>query len=228
MTSGIYIRTKEMKRNISKSKLGDKNPMFGKPHITTEETRAKLRVPCSKEKALKIGLALKGNHPSPNKDKTYEEMYGIAKARELKKRHSDSMIGKNKGRKWTKKQRINLSKVHTGRIFSKKHRKNIRLSIIKYNKKAGKFRTRIGKNEKQILDKIEKESKYKIKRNFPIKSLGYFVDGYCKETNTVYEVDEPHHFDVYGNLKERDAERQKQIEEKLNCNFIRIVAEEER
>ncbi|HUU87636.1 MAG TPA: hypothetical protein VMX17_07770, partial [Candidatus Glassbacteria bacterium] len=61
-----------------------------------------------------------------------------------------------------------------------------------------------------------------IERNFPVKKLGYFIDGYCAKTNTAYEVDESSHYNAHGDLKERDIERQKEIEEKLKCSFIRI------
>jgi hypothetical protein len=58
---------------------------------------------------------------------------------------------------------------------------------------------------------------------FYIKELGYWVDGYSKEKNIVIEYDEPHHFDENGNLKSRDVIRQKEIEEYLQCVFIRII-----
>jgi hypothetical protein len=71
----------------------------------------------------------------------------------------------------------------------------------------------IGNNETFILDNIENEIKYKIIRQ---KQVGrYIVDGYCPETNTVYEVLEKIH---YGRLK-KDTERIQNISEKLNCNF---------
>ena len=57
---------------------------------------------------------------------------------------------------------------------------------------------------------------------FHIKELGYWVDGYSKEKNIVFEYDERHHFDIYGKLKEKDQIRQKKIEEYLNCTFIRV------
>jgi len=43
-----------------------------------------------------------------------------------------------------------------------------------------------------------------------------------KKRNIVIEVDEPHHFDQNGNLLEIDIRRQKEIEDFLNCTFIRI------
>jgi hypothetical protein len=54
-----------------------------------------------------------------------------------------------------------------------------------------------------------------------IEHLGYFVDGYDKEKNTVIEYDEKHHF-KNKKLREKDINRQKEIEEYLKCKFIRI------
>lgn len=47
MPKGIYIRTKEARVNMGKAKMGNKNPMFGKPSWNkdipmTEETRKRL------------------------------------------------------------------------------------------------------------------------------------------------------------------------------------------
>jgi hypothetical protein len=51
-----------------------------------------------------------------------------------------------------------------------------------------------------------------------IKELGYWVDGYDKENNVVYEFDEDYH----KYRKERDLKRQQEIEKFLGCVFIRI------
>ena len=56
---------------------------------------------------------------------------------------------------------------------------------------------------------------------YHIEELGYWVDGYDKENNIVYEIDEPAHF-INGELCGRDEKRQKEIEEYLECEFIRI------
>lgn len=55
-----------------------------------------------------------------------------------------------------------------------------------------------------------------------ISQLGYWVDGYDEENNVVLEIDERHHFDSNGLLRERDVQRQKEIETYLKCKFIRI------
>ena len=57
---------------------------------------------------------------------------------------------------------------------------------------------------------------------FYIEELGYWVDGYDKENNIVYEWDERRHFNRDGTLKEKDINRQREITEYLKCKFIRI------
>ena len=79
---------------------------------------------------------------------------------------------------------------------------------------------KIGKNETHKLNKWENIIGYKILRQYPV--VGYFLDGYCKELNIAFEVDESYHYDIDGNLKEKDIIRQQNIENELNCEFIRI------
>jgi len=60
---------------------------------------------------------------------------------------------------------------------------------------------------------------------YHIKELGYWVDGYDKENNIIYEYDEKHHFNYDGTLRYKDIQRQKEIEEHFpECKFIRIKA----
>lgn len=70
-----------------------------------------------------------------------------------------------------------------------------------------------GKHEKQLLDLQEIKDNCTIDRNFYI--LGYFPDGYCHETNTIYEVYEEFH----KKHIERDRIRQERIQNRLNCQF---------
>jgi hypothetical protein len=79
----------------------------------------------------------------------------------------------------------------------------------------------------EFFDKLMIEKNCHIKHalnggEYFIKDLGYWVDGYDEENNIVYEWDERHHYDVYGNLLEKDVIRQKEIEDYLKCRFIRI------
>lgn len=76
----------------------------------------------------------------------------------------------------------------------------------------------MGKNEQKLLDLQEKVDNCKIMRDFNI--IGYYPDGYCKETNTIYEVYEPYHDCSTQVLK--DKQRQSEIEKALNCKFVII------
>ena len=102
-----------------------------------------------------------------------------------------------------------------GRHHSSKTKYKQRLSAIKYIKESrGNISPNIGKHEKDILNEIEKQLNIKIIRQYFIN--GYFVDGYCKENNTVYEIDER------IKNKPREIERENYIKNKLKCDFCRI------
>jgi len=107
-----------------------------------------------------------------------------------------------------------------GKHHTLESRRKIRIGAINYLKNNGGYCPRIGKNELSIIDNQEQIDNCKIQRQYFIKELGYTVDGYCKETNTVYEVYEKHHKNV--NYLNHDLQRQKEITDYLKCNFIVI------
>ncbi len=74
----------------------------------------------------------------------------------------------------------------------------------------------IGRDETHILDTLEECFGYKIIRQHKV--AGYFLDGYCPMLNLAIEVDEPWHQIYY----EKDACREKEIKEHMNCSFLRI------
>lgn len=57
---------------------------------------------------------------------------------------------------------------------------------------------------------------------YHIKELGYFVDYYEPNLNIVIEWDESTHYDIDGNLREKDKQRQEEIISHLKCKFVRI------
>jgi hypothetical protein len=73
----------------------------------------------------------------------------------------------------------------------------------------------IGIKEIELLSKQELIDNCKIFKQFDT-GIGYIVDGYCLETNTVYEVYEKRHRDSV----EKDNKRQQEIQSYLNCKFI--------
>ena len=107
----------------------------------------------------------------------------------------------------------------------------IRLRTIKRieeNKLNGyQIQPNYNKNACKIFDEISLKEGIHIQHamnggEYHIKKLGYWLDGYDKENNVVYEFDERQHFDKDGNLKEKDLIRQKEIENFLKCKIIRL------
>jgi hypothetical protein len=75
-----------------------------------------------------------------------------------------------------------------------------------------------GINEDKILNFFETTLNIKIDRDYHV--LGYHPDGYCHETNTIYEVYEKYH--LYKDKMIYDIRRQKEITDHLKCNFVII------
>jgi len=94
-------------------------------------------------------------------------------------------------------------------------RQRLKESRIRQNIESGAW-YQIGKHEKQLLDEQEVKDNCKILRQYQISV--YVVDGYCKETNTVYEVyEKAHDKKVF-----EDLDRENEICKKLSCDFIII------
>jgi len=77
----------------------------------------------------------------------------------------------------------------------------------------------------EALDILSKETHTYIQHamndgEFHVKELGYWVDGYDKQNNVVYEFDEKYHFSE--KQQKKDKIRQKEIMDLLNCKFVRI------
>ena len=114
---------------------------------------------------------------------------------------------------------------------SEKVRRKIRLASIKRIEERRNNGEQLIPNYNPIACNLIDEYGNKYGYNFihamnggeyHIKELGYWVDGYDSEKNTVVEVDEPSHYDNEGNLLERDVRRQNEIINFLNCDFIRM------
>lgn len=194
----------EVKLKISKANKGRKLTDDQKKKISIFMSNRKL----SNEHKKKIGLK--------HKNKVLSN--------ETRKKISLSRIGKPWNGKHSKEfiKKLKERNKNFPGFLGKKHscetKKKMRISTIKYLQKKGKLCPRIGRNETRLLDDREKLINFKIIRQYHIKKLGYIVDGYCKNNNTVYEVYEKKHLDK----TQKDLIRQKEIQEFLNCNFIII------
>lgn len=163
---------------------------------------------CSVEQRKRISETLKNNIPW-NKGLTID---------------IDSRIISTKGRHWKcsdiARENISRSLLGNKRSLGFKHSEESKRKIREYALKRAQENglINIGKNETQLLNEQEIKDSCKIIRQYKI--LGYSLDGYCKETNTVYEVYEQKHF--RKSIIEKDLKRQKEIEDYLKCKFIII------
>jgi len=168
-------------------------------------------------------------------------MKGKNHTKKSKKKMSDSilklgLIPWNKGKtKETSKRLLGVSKKLNGKVrgvnkkpFSDEIRRNQRLVAIKrIESKCGQLSPNYNPEACKLIEKFGKENNYNFQHaenggEFHVSGLGYWVDGYDKEKNVVIEIDEVFHFDLDGNLKEKDIIRQKEITDFLKCKFIRL------
>jgi hypothetical protein len=177
----------------------------------TEETKLKISM-SKKGKPSK----LKGKHISEaTKKKMSLSKTGLTIPFNIRQKISKT----NTGRKLTTQQKLNRSRRGVQHHFYGKHRsaevKNkLRQAALNHIEQYGY--TSIGKHEKQLLDLQEQKDNCKLLRQVQIKGVGYIVDGYCIETNTVYEVYEKFH----DKQVFKDLDRETEICNYLSCDFI--------
>jgi hypothetical protein len=183
------------------------------------------------EKRIKYWNSLVGRKFSEStKRKMRESHIGVKPSEVTRKRMKESAI--KRGVKPSQAAHENSIKVRLGKPpwnkglpkekqpkfghrVSEETKVKIRIAIFERVKKnVGLPFPLLGRNEKEILDKLEQEMNYKILRQFKV--MGYFLDGYIPELKLAIEVDER------PKDKERDTKRQKRIEEELGCTFRRI------
>jgi hypothetical protein len=119
-------------------------------------------------------------------------------------------------------------KTWLGKKHTKESKLKQRLSTLNYlSTTVGQITPRYNVDSIPIIEEYGKKYGYNFQHaenggEYYIKELGYFVDGYDKEKNVVIEIDEPHHFNTDGSLKQKDIDREYQIKKLLKCEFIRI------
>ncbi len=193
------------RRSIILKKVHKNIPKERKKLINTKISNSEKGKIVSEETKLKISNANKGKILSvEHKNKISKSHTGI----------KNYFYGKHH----TKKTRKIISEANKGKRMSKKTIEKIRITVLKNIKRFGG--PRLGKNEKQIIDNLEKEMEYKIIRQ--CEACGYFLDGYIPELNLVIEIDEKEKFDLNNILKQKHIDRQQNIEKELNCKFLRI------
>lgn len=208
MPTGVYVRTDEYK-NMCKGRIPWNK---GKKNCYSKETIEKL----SNAKIGKVGRL----HSEKTKEKIRNSLLGHKVSEKSKIKMSESHTGKVLSDECKRKlsySRMGNKNPCFGIKKSDDIKKKIRASVIKYIlENGGSVLNIIGKNESELLDRQEKINSCIIDRDFTV--LTYKPDGYCHETNTVYEVYERYHDRcVYEDLK-----RENIICSYLGCDFIII------
>ena len=163
-------------------------------------------------------------------DETKEKMSKSQSGRIVSDETKIKISNGNKGKIRSEEYKMKMSMIKKGQTHTTNSKLKMRLSRIKeIESKCGQVIPNYNKKSCQYFNNIIEKTGVNIQHaenggEYNIKELGYWVDGYDKENNIVYEYDEKHHF----NKKERifrDIEREKEIIKHLNCKFIRIKDE---
>jgi len=122
-----HKHSEETKRKMSEDRKGENNSMYGKKRIMSEETRKKM----SESHKGKVGV---------NKGKTWEEMYGVEKAKEMRKQLAKKSKGKNnpmygKKRKFSEetKRRMSEGSKNTIKKIKKQYPLFSKIEEMRYN-----------------------------------------------------------------------------------------------
>jgi len=120
-----------------------------------------------------------------------------------------------------------LNSEHGCPFCAEKQRRLKRIKRIEFNLKNGyQITPNFNSDACKIFDEISLKENIYIQHaqnggEHHIKELGYWLDGYDKENNIVYEFDEKYH--ETKKQQEKDLIRQKEIINFLNCDFIRLI-----
>jgi len=216
--------------NKKKGLSGKSNPMFGKHHSDetkrkiSEKAKSRKRNTHSEETKQKMREKRKLQAPptlgmkfGPVSEEAKEKMRSKLVGRKL----SDEMREKIKHavrQRYLREKEMGIQRKH-----SPEAKQRMREAVIK---KMGLGQTvvpRYNPDACKLIDEYGKLHGYNFQHaenggEYYIKELGYWVDGYDIERNTVIEVDEAHH----SRQIKKDIIRQNEIISHLGCEFIRI------
>jgi hypothetical protein len=237
LTKETDPRLMESSKKQSESHKGDKNYMFGKSFYDVWVEKYGENVANEKYEKWKnkISYASDGINNHMFGKSFYDvwvEKYGenVANEKYEKWKNNCNLAWeslKNDEERFLQ-YRLKISQTLKKRVFTEEHLRNLSISGRKriyksygspnYNPSACKYFNQLMEQTNTFIQHAENGGE------FYIKDLGYWVDGYDQENNVVYEYDEKRHFRL-GQLKEKDIKRQQEIEEFLNCKFIRVKDE---
>lgn len=195
------------------------NPNYKKGidhHLVTEESIKKKICPiCKGKKGRTSKTCIKCYDNSGSNNPNFGKKHSI----EARKKMSASMIKRRKSKKYIDPMK------------NPEHVKKIRVKRLKsIEERCGQIMPNYNQGSIPIIENFAKNNNLEFKHaenggEFHIKDLGYFLDAYDEKNNVVLEIDEKHHFNIDGSLKEKDIIRQKEIIDYLKCKFIRYNIE---
>jgi hypothetical protein len=204
-----------------------------KGYIVPNSVKLKIsRTLCTKYKTGEIVPArpMLGKHHSDETKQEISKRCSVSIKNQYDNGRVGSMVGKHHSEET--KRKLRASNIGQKRNFQAKQK--MRISAIQRIERCrfdgNQLIPAYNSNACKIIDEYGKKHGYNFQHaenggEFHIKDLGYFVDGYDKEKNTVIEIDEKRHFNENGLLKQKDVERQIEIENFLGCDFIRLKSE---
>jgi len=152
-------------------------------------------------------------------------LFGTHPSKETLKKQSNSHKGKTgywKGKHLKDSAKEKLSLINKGKHPTELTREKIRIVRLNQIKKLGGGPT-YNKNACDFIDRFNNNSNYNFQHALnggEQMIAGYYVDGYDKERNVIFEYDEPHHSWDYK--KKKDIIRQQRIIDKIKPQiFIR-------
>jgi hypothetical protein len=182
---------------VSRNNIGEENTMASKKgRITSQETKDKLSKAC-------MGKNKGHKHTQELKDFISQLNTGRKLTPEQKERQSISISKVLTGKKKSEEHKRKLSESMKRRwsdpnnVFnSDTYRKKHRIRRIAEIKEKNGITPNFNPKACEIIDAYGKEHGYNFQHalnggEYHIKELGYFVDGYDKEKNTVIEYLEP-------------------------------------
>lgn len=123
--------------------------------------------------------------------------------------------------------RIKIGNGWRGKHLPESMKEKQRIGFYNYKSKLhGKFNCSYNPKACIYIDNLNKQNNWKLQHaeNGGEQFIcGYFVDGYDKELNIVFEYDEPTHYKNVNKsiLKDKDLQRQQNIINYLGCEFWR-------
>ena len=192
--------------------LGENNPRYGIPQ--SEEARRKIS---------EHNVGMKGKtHTVEARKKMSDANVGRIFSDELKQKLSERHGGMS-GKVHSEESKLKMRKIKLGKKDSEETKKKKRLAVsdwMRQNSMAPNYNP----NACLLIEEYGKQHGYNFQHaenggEYHVKELGYWVDGYDKEKNVVIEVDEKRHL----SHKEKDLQRQQDIENLLHCTFIRLT-----